>query len=270
MQKIAREAAAGVKRVDLLFRVWLRSGEERWVLIHIEVQAQPVPDFPERLHDYNQRIKDFYGRLVVTFAVLADDEPGWRPGPYVYDLWGCGGEFHYPTVKLLDFADRVEELEKSDNPFAVVFLAHLKARETAGDTARRRQWKVRLLKGLYRRGWAREDVRKLLTAIDWFLTLPRDDDRLVREEIEADEKEKQMPYITSFEQMAMEEGEARGEAKGLKDGISVALRLKFGEAGKLLIPELRQINDVDTLKRVTDSIEAAATVDDVRRIWSGS
>lgn len=75
-----------------------------------------------------------------------------------------------------------------------------------------------------------------------------------------------MPYITSFEQMAME----KGEAKGLKDGIALALRLKFGEDAKLLVPELRQINDLDTLKRVTDSIEAAATIDDVRRIWSAS
>lgn len=104
LQKIAPQAASGVKRVDLLFKVWLRSGEERWLLIHIEVQAQ------------------------------------------------------------------------------------LKARETANDRARRREWNVRLLKGLYRRGWEREDVRKLLTAIDWFLTLPRDDDRLVREAIEADER----------------------------------------------------------------------------------
>lgn len=175
-------------------------------------------------------------------------------------------------VKLLDWSERVAELEATDNPFAVVVLAHLKARETAGDRPSRRAWKVRLLKGLYGRGWRREDVRELIKLIDWFLTLPRSDDRLVREEIEADEKEKHMPYVTSFEKMAMEEGEARGEARGraegLKDGIAVALKIKFGAAGQQLASELDPINDLETLRRVAASIETAGSVDDVRRVRS--
>ena len=38
------------------------------------------PDFPERVFDYNSLIKHVYGRPVASFAILADDEPGWRPG----------------------------------------------------------------------------------------------------------------------------------------------------------------------------------------------
>lgn len=83
-----------------------------------------------------------------------------------------------------------------------------------------------------------------------------------------------MPYITSFERIAVEEGEARGEARGraegMKDGIALALKLKFGEARMHLAPEIRQLADIDTLKRVADSIETAGTIDDVRRVWSGS
>jgi hypothetical protein len=203
-------------------------------------------------------------------------------------------------VKLLDFADRIEELKKDPNPFAVVVLAHLKARETTNDRARRRQWKVRLLQGLYQRGWKPKDVRQLIRTIDWFLTLPTEDNRLVRKAIEADEQEKQMPYITSFEKIAAAEGEARGEARGLnkgvtlgrkegvtlgrkegvtlgrkegearglKDGIALALRLKFGQRGKLLIAKVRQTDDLKTLRRVTRSIETATTIDDVRKAFA--
>ena len=153
LQKIAPASETGRRTVDLLFKVWLLTGEERWVLLHVEVQAQRDPGLPERVFVYNYRIKDYYGVPSASFVILADDERTWRPGPYRYNLWNCGGEFHYPTVKLLDFANQADELEKNANPFAVVVLAHLKARETADDRSRRRVWKVRLLKGLYNRGW---------------------------------------------------------------------------------------------------------------------
>ena len=55
-----------------------------------------------------------------------------------------------------------------------------------------------------------KDVRELMKLIDWFLTLPREDERLVYEEIEADRKEKKMPYIPSYERIAIEDAESAG------------------------------------------------------------
>jgi hypothetical protein len=268
-QKLAPDAGTGVRTVDLLFKVWRRNGEEQWVLIHIEVQAQRIVGLPKRIFVYNGRASDRYGVPVVSFVVLADDEPGWRPRPYVFELWGFRNECCYPTVKLLDFADRIAELETSDNPFAVVTLAHLTARETTGDWKRRREWKARLLTGLYNRGWERKDIQQLLRSIDWFLKLPREDDRWVREVIEADEKEKNVPYITSFEQMAMEEGEIRGRAEGLRDGIALALRSKFGDAGQKLMAEVTQVHDIERLKRMMAAIMIATTLEDARQDFLG-
>jgi hypothetical protein len=73
-----------------------------------------------------------------------------------------------------------------------------------------------------------------------------------------------MPYISSFERMAMEKGEVRG----LKKGIALVLEVKFGETGLQLAAEVQQISDLGTLRRVLASIEAAASPDDVRRVWS--
>ena len=38
LQQIAPEAEIGRRYVDKLVKVWLKSGEEQWVLIHVEVQ----------------------------------------------------------------------------------------------------------------------------------------------------------------------------------------------------------------------------------------
>ena len=46
--------------------------------------------------------------------------PNWRPNRFAYDLWGCGLDFHFPAVKLLDFLGQEAVLEASDNPFALI------------------------------------------------------------------------------------------------------------------------------------------------------
>src|SRR5581483_3140495 len=106
-------------------------------------------------------------------AVLADDDAGWRPDRYEADVWGWSVRMAWPTVKLLDYAARAAELERSKNPFAHVVLAHLKALETRHDPRDRRAWKFRLVRGLYERGFGKEDVRQLFKVIDWLMELPR-------------------------------------------------------------------------------------------------
>lgn len=74
-----------------------------------------------------------------------------------------------------------------------------------------------------------------------------------------------MPYITSFEQMAKEEG----RAEGLRDGIASVVRLKFGDAGQVLMGDVMKIDDVERLKRLMVSIETAATLEDARNAYLG-
>jgi hypothetical protein len=288
LQKIVPDGRTGRRIVDILVKVWRKGGIEQWVLIHIEVQGQPDSSFPERMYLYQVRLFDRYRRPVASFAVLADDRADWRPDHFGYELWGSGVEMSFPSVKLLDFAGREAELERSSNPFAVVVLAHLKAQETAGDNRRRYTWKVRLIKGLYARGWGRDDVRQLVRLIDWFLQLPKKIELRVEKEIEAFEQEKQMPYVTSFERFGLErgmmqgmtqgmeqgmkqgmkQGEAKGrregEAVGLKTGIALALKAKFGTAGSGLIARVKRMNDLERLRKIANRLATATTLDEVR------
>ena len=55
LQPIVRQAEHGRRYVDKLVKVWLKDGEERWLLIHIEVQTRKEGEFPERMYVYNHR-----------------------------------------------------------------------------------------------------------------------------------------------------------------------------------------------------------------------
>src|SRR5207244_10810346 len=62
LQQVVREAEQGRRVVDKLVKVWLRSGEERWLLIHVEVQTSREGGFPRRMYVYNYRIFARYDR----------------------------------------------------------------------------------------------------------------------------------------------------------------------------------------------------------------
>ncbi len=52
LQQITPESELGKRVVDQLVKVWFRDGEERWLLIHVEVQTSPQSSFPERMFVY--------------------------------------------------------------------------------------------------------------------------------------------------------------------------------------------------------------------------
>ena len=69
-----------------------------------------------------------------------------------------------------------------------------------------------------------------------------------------------MPFIDIFERVGME--------KGLLQGLEVSLKLKYGDEGLKLMPELREIQDHELLSRILNAIETAASPDDLRRVWT--
>jgi hypothetical protein len=250
---VVPRAARGRLYVDKLVQVWRKDGRDAWVLIHVEVQPQRDPKLAKRLYGYNTRIAHRYNRTVVTFAVLADDDSNWRPDHYEDELWGWSVRMTWPPVKLLEYVNRAAELEQGQNPFARVVLAYLKALETRQDAAGRRAWKFRLVRGLYERGFSKEDVRQLYRMIDWLMELPPPLQEEFEQELDQYQGEQRMPFTTGFERRAM------------RRLIEDLLRTKFGEEGLELMPATTELNDAEKYVVLNRTIATATTLDQVRR-----
>jgi hypothetical protein len=259
-QQVVREAEVGRRYVDKLVKVWTRDGVECWVLIHVEVQTAREAEFPQRMYVYNYRVFDRYNRPVASLAVLADDDPNWRPGEFRNRLFGCEVGIRFPQVKLLDFAAHEAVLEASENPFAQVLLAHLKARETRGNPADRQAWKLRLVRGLYERGLSAKDVRELFRLVDWLMELPPALEDRFWQDLAKIQEERRMPFVTTPERV--------GRRAGIRLGIESLLRVRFGEDGLRLMPEIQAIHEEDQLLAILKALETAASPDEVRRLWS--
>src|SRR5262245_4532796 len=95
LQAVARRAATGQRRVDLLAKVWLHDGQERWLLIHVEVQARKEEEFAERMYLYHTLLFLQNRQPIVSLAILIDSQADWKPTNYTYDHWGCAVEFRY-------------------------------------------------------------------------------------------------------------------------------------------------------------------------------
>jgi hypothetical protein len=136
-------------------------------------------------------------------------------------------------------------------------MAQLKAHQSR-DGAARKDVKLHLVRLMYRRGYAREQVLELFRVIDWLLQLPAELEIEFEQALMALEEEEKMPYITSIERMGMERGMQQGEAAVLIR----QLRRKFGE-----LPEDKrervETADAETLLEWSDRILTANSIDEV-------
>ena len=211
--------------------------KEIWLLIHMEVQSQYDTSFGVRMYIYNYRIFDRYGQRVVSLAILGDEKSNWRPDTYRYEMLGCELNFKFPIVKLLDYKEKWQELEESNNPFAVVVMAHLQTKETRHKPEQRLEFKWKLIRSLYERGYNKEDVRQLFHFIDWIMKLPEELTRQLKERITEYEEEQKMPYITTMERRGIE----KGALKNGRENIILVLQARFGNISQTLVQQVNAI-----------------------------
>ena len=68
-------------------------------------------------------------------------------------------------------------------------------------------------------------------------------------------------------QQGEQQGEQRGLRQGLLSGIRLGLKLKFGQAGVVLIPEIAPIEDVGVLQAIEEGIELADSPEELRQLY---
>ena len=216
--KIAPDARTGKRSADQLVKVYRKRGKPIFLLIHVEIQASRESHFARRIFTYALRIFDYFGQPATSLVILCDADEKWRPESYGFSLPGTSLNFEFSTVKLLDYRDRWEDLEASQNPFAWVVMAHLKMQETKGDSPSRKVWKMRLVRGLYESGYNKTDILNLFNFLDWLLSLPKPLENEFWQDLKAYEERRKMPYITSIERIGFDRGKVEGKIEGQVEG----------------------------------------------------
>jgi hypothetical protein len=258
LQKITADAAVGRRFVDKLVKVWLKTNQELWVLIHIEVQGTRETGFESRLYVYNFRILDRFNVPVATFVILTDEDDNWRPTEYRNELLGTEVRFRYSAAKLLDYRERWEELEQSDNPFAVVIQAHLTALETRRDERDRLERKLTLTQRMDERGFSEQVIIGLFRFLDWVLWLPDDLGAEFDAKMSEYEEERKMEYVTSTERRGIKKGRQEGSA-----GILLRqLQRRFGPLDEATEAHIRALS-LEQLEELSDALLDFASLSDL-------
>lgn len=250
LEQVVRDAELGKRLADKLFKVWLTNGTTTWILIHVEVQGQQESDFAERIYVYNYRCFDRFRKPVISLVVLGDEATNWRPSSYGYSFDGFELLLKFPTVKLLEYEQNWENLEQSSNPFAVMIMAHLKTKATTGDMEQRRQWKWTLVRGLYERGYNKEDILELFRLVDWMMTLPEELQISFEEQLERYQEGSKMPILSQIETRAMQRGTQQEALRSARESLLEVLEVRFQEVPEAIAETVNSIDDVAFLKQL--------------------
>lgn len=84
MIEVSTESGFTKQSADKLFKIFLVSGEEELILMHVEVQGYKDEEFARRVARYNDLIRLKYNQEVLSFIILSDPIQDFRPTGYVW------------------------------------------------------------------------------------------------------------------------------------------------------------------------------------------
>lgn len=237
LHSLTKDFQTGTRVVDKLFKVFLLDGQEKWILIHIEIQGNFDAKFLVRIFTYNTRLVDKYNCPVFTVAILTDTQKDWRPDYIETGILSTKLSLKFQIIKLIDYRGKEAELEKSNNIFASVILSQLAALEIKKQPqAERLNMKYNLTRRLYKKGFRKEQIKHLYYFLDRIIALPEPLEIKYRESIHQFEEKNKMPYISSIERFGLYKGRQQGLQEGRLEGLQQGL-----QKGEMIIL-LRQLH----------------------------
>ena len=266
------------RHVDKLFKVFLKNGDEQWLLLHIEIQQTKQNDFEKRMYIYFSRIYEKHDKDVASIAILADGNLTWRPNTFQRQVWNSSITRTFEVVKILDFRGQEEMLSTTNNPFGLIVLAQLIAIKTKPVQGERLVSKIELIKLLLQHKWEHEKIRKLFSWLDNLLILGEDFELEYVKEVNKLAEDNKMRLMNTLERHefndGMQQGVKQGMQQGMQDGMQYeALRILIN----LLTARFKELPEeyVIILKRASsEQLEIwatnfvnATTIDEVFKVY---
>lgn len=249
LAKITPKSEQRHRRCDELLKVTMKSGEEEYVLVHIEVQGYEDKEFAKRMYQYMYRIYDKYNKKIYPLAIYTHDIKSNQPDRYEEKFYGMELTYKFPTYRTME-QDEIE-LGSDTNPFATVVLAVLYALKTKTDEEQRFKFKQKLSRLLFEKGWDRKRIIELFYYIDNIITLNDEEkNKIIMHEFEneVNEEDNEMKFTfeeTNYAQVlrrnAKIEMSQEIAKKLLNEGISVDVISKTTSLPKEKIVELSKL-----------------------------
>ncbi len=167
LEQILPASETQLRRADKLLKGWLKSGEEQWFLIHVEVQGYADPNFPKRMFQSGYRIQDRYERPLTALAIYTDKRRKYHKSQYKQSFMGTEMIYRFNTFILADHTPEV--LALSDNIFAVVLEAAWSGLSQSIEDEVLLKMKLATTRRLLSKGYSVRKVRRILNFIRYYV-----------------------------------------------------------------------------------------------------
>ncbi len=210
---------------DKLVRVKLKNGEERCILIHIEIQSKAEADFAERMFRYFYRIYDRYkGERMTAIAVYTGERRPKVHDRFVFQEDGKGLSYTFHSYWVEEAEE--EKLKINENPFALAVLAAKRLNHTKKKHQLRLDYKLELINLMKNRQYTPKQMYSLLTFIQLMLILP---------------KEQELQFKTKFRELYIKEETMHPQdAKSLSDLGHILFEIGEGMTIESLLEKERE------------------------------
>lgn len=213
------------KYVDKLVKAYTRTGNEQWVLVHVEVQGYTDTHFEERMFTYYYRIFDRYRKRITAIVLLTDRDRKFHPTTYHSEFLGTKIHYQFNTYKILNQSE--DALKKSNNPFAFVILTALLAlqRGRLADKALL-DLKLALARNLLERNFSKPIIMGIFYFIRYYVAFvnPENDSKFDNKIDSFTQKSRHMGIIEMLKEREsiklIEKGKAEGKAVEVRNLIT--------------------------------------------------
>jgi len=239
------------KVVDKLVRVFTRSGEVKWFLVHLEVQGYAGGDFASRMFTYYCRIRDKYHHPV-TCLVIFLGKRGRKDLCFFEQEWlGLKVRFEYNCYYIGDQDEA--ELRKIDNPFALVVLIALLKLRHRKDIPRLLNSKLALAAELLRRGFSKDRTRRLLDFLNHYVHFEEAELNITFErqlQLLINQTSVKMGITEQILDLAEQRGVEMGLQKGRQEGVQKGREKGLQEGIRQGIKEGERKNALSVAKQL--------------------
>lgn len=250
------EKQGGSRFVDMLVKTFLGSGDEEWILIHIEIEAVAGKNFAKRMFQYYYRILDRFEVEIVALAVFTGLKNQNQAAFYQKNFLGTKITYEYNTYGIQQHSEK--ELLAMNNPFAFIVLAAQKAllmgKIPEEELGEQRLTIARAL--IQTKQYDNEQIRRFLYFLKTFVHIENSEinSKFDREINLLTGKETAMGIIETIKMLAKEEGYEKGREEGLeKEKVIIRNLLMNSDFGVSKISNLTGVS-VDFVQKVKSEL----------------